>query len=311
MKINNPLLNFTLLIAVSGLVLSARIGGASDLKSKGMPPSEWLVSVDWLKDHVNDKDLIIVDARSEKEYAQGHLPNAIRLDLSDLSAKTNELGLQELNKALSEKFSILGITGAEQVIIYDEANATRGPRALWFLTYAGYTKGRVLYGGLASWQESSFPLSWDRRAREPRPFVVKPNPEVLATTDYVAKRIKNAGVLILDVRSRQEYSGNEPSKPGERTGHIPGAVWFEWTNLLDDKLRYLPLADLQKKLFEAGITPDKEIITYCQAGNRSCNTYLALRSLGYPRVKNYIGSWKEWVTRLDLPIEKGEPATSQ
>jgi thiosulfate/3-mercaptopyruvate sulfurtransferase len=311
MNIKNPLLKLTLLLAVSGLVLSARIWGASDLKSKGMPQSEWLVSVDWLKDHLNDKDLIIVDARSEKEYAQGHLPNAIRLDLSDLSAKTNELGLQELNKALSEKFSLLGITGAEQVIIYDEANATRGPRALWFLTYAGYTKGRVLYGGLASWQESNFPLSWDRRTREPRPFVVKPNPEVLATTDYVAKRIKNPGALILDVRSRQEYNGNEPSKPGERTGHIPGAVWFEWTNLLDDKLRYLPLADLQKKLFEAGITPDKEIITYCQAGNRSCNTYLVLRSLGYPRVKNYIGSWKEWVTRLDLPIEKDAPATGQ
>ena len=69
-------------------------------------------------------------------------------------------------------------------------------------------------------------------------------------------------------------------------------------------MNFKSVAELQKRLFDAGVTPDKEIITYCQSGSRSSNTYLALRILGYPRLKNYIGSWQEWSSRLDLPVEK-------
>jgi thiosulfate/3-mercaptopyruvate sulfurtransferase len=82
---------------------------------------------------------------------------------------------------------------------------------------------------------------------------------------------------------------------------------LEWTQLLEDNFHYLPPDDLQRKLEEAGVTPDKEVIVYCQRGNRASNTFLALRSLGFPHIRNYVGSWYEWASLSELPISKGSP----
>src|SRR5436190_9347628 len=290
--------------------LSARLWGDSSPRPNKAPKAEWLMDVTWPKEHLKDKDLIIADTRSQKEYSEGHIPGAIWLGGSDLSARTNASGLEELKQELEKKFSLLGITGTEKVLFYEEATGVQATKALWFLVYSGNSNGKLLHGGLAAWRAAQCPLSWERTVRNPQPFVVKENPEVLASTDYVARRIKNPGCVILDVRSREEYAGQDSSKHCARSGRIPGAVWLEWKELLDNTLNFKPVAELQKRLYEAGVTPDKEIITYCHRGNRSSNTYLALRLLGYPRIKNYIGSWHEWASRLDLPADKDETSPS-
>ena len=112
--------------------------------------------------------------------------------------------------------------------------------------------------------------------------------------------------MILDVRSHDEYAGKDTSQHCSRSGRIPGAVWLEWTQLLENPLSYRQVTDLQKRLNDVGATPDKEILVYCHQGNRASNTYLALQLLGYARVRNYVGSWHEWAARLDLPMEKDE-----
>ena len=84
---------------------------------------------------------------------------------------------------------------------------------------------------------------------------------------------------------------------------MPGAVHLEWTNNLGPDGAFKPAAELKKMYESAGVTPDREIVTYCQGGYRAAHSYLALRLIGYPRIRNYIGSWKEWGDRLDLPIE--------
>src|SRR5438445_453405 len=270
------------------VVVSASLSGDSETKPSKTPKSEWLTDIAWLKEHLRDKDLIIVDTRSQKEYSEGHIPGAIWLDVSGLSARTNVPGLVELRQELEKKFSLLGVAGAEKVLFYEEATGVQATRVLWFLMYSGNSHGKLLHGGLAAWRGAQYPLSWERTVRNPQPFVVKENLEVLASTDYVARRVRNPGCIILDVRSREEYAGQNSSKHCARNGRIPGAVWLEWKELLDDTLCFKPLVDLQKRLYEAGVTPDKEIITYCHQGNRSSNTYLALRLLGYPKIKNYI-----------------------
>ena len=88
-----------------------------------------------------------------------------------------------------------------------------------------------------------------------------------------------------------------------RGGAIPGAVHLEWTHNLDQNGAFKPVSELREMYERAGVTPDKEVVTYCQGGYRAAHSYLALRLLGYPRVRNYIGSWKEWGDRVDLPIE--------
>jgi thiosulfate/3-mercaptopyruvate sulfurtransferase len=271
-----------------------------------MPRSEWLVNIYWLQENLESKDLILVDTRSEREYSEGHIPGAIWLDLSGFPNQIDDSELQELGRQLSKQLSGLGITGTEGVVFYEEHTGTKAPRALWFLTYSGYLNGKVLHGGISAWREAKFSLSRQPAVRQAKPFAVRENSGVLASADYVLKSIGNPGCVILDVRSQEEYAGTD----SPRTGHIPGARWLEWNELLDSTMNFRPLAELQKRLSDAGVTPDKEIITYCKSGSRSSNTYLALRILGYPRTRNYLGSWQEWSSRLDLPVEKERKETS-
>lgn len=295
---------FSHVILLTGLLLLCTT--APHYQGRPAPPtSEWLVEAGWLKEHLRDR-VIVVDTRSEQQYIQGHIPGAIWLDISGLGARTSESALPLLHQELAAKFTTLGITGAEQVVFYDESMGTKAPKALWFLTYAGYRWGRVLHGGFGAWQKAGLPVSTEKTMRPARPFSINANPAILASTDYVAKRIRSSTAVILDVRSRDEYSGKDASQHCARSGRIPGAVWLEWTQLLETPLSYGQIADLQKRLKAVGATPDKEIVVYCHQGNRASNSYLALQLLGYARVRNYVGSWHEWAARLDLPMEKDE-----
>ncbi len=111
-----------------------------------------------------------------------------------------------------------------------------------------------------------------------------------------------AGVILVDTRSDDEYCGTKVR--AARGGAIPGAVHLEWTNNLGTDGAFKPVDELKQMYEEAGVTPEREVITYCQGGYRAAHSYLALRLIGYPRVRNYIGSWKEWGDRTDLPIER-------
>ena len=96
-----------------------------------------------------------------------------------------------------------------------------------------------------------------------------------------------------------------------RGGAIPGAVHLEWTNNLGPDGAFKPADELQADVRAAGVTPDREVVTYCQGGYRAAHSYIALRLIGYPRVRNYIGSWKEWGDRIDLPIEQPTSRTAR
>ncbi len=107
--------------------------------------------------------------------------------------------------------------------------------------------------------------------------------------------------MILDARTDGEFYGT--TVRARRGGAIPGAVHVEWTRNLTPEGEFKPAAELKQMYEDAGVTPDREVITYCQGGYRAAHSYLALRLLGYPRVRNYVGSWKEWGDREELPIQ--------
>jgi thiosulfate/3-mercaptopyruvate sulfurtransferase len=146
------------------------------------------------------------------------------------------------------------------------------------------------------------PPDHDRRARAGEDGVARERVrENLATVEDVRAALGRPGVRIVDTRSDEEYTG--ALVRAARGGAIPGAVHLEWKRNLAPAGDFKPPDALRAMYGSADIRPDQEIITYCQGGYRAAHTYLALRLLGFPRVRAYLGSWKEWGDRTDLPVE--------
>ena len=183
-------------------------------------------------------------------------------------------------------------------------------RLVWLLAVLGHPDVRLLDGGTQAWLASGGKLQPVTQAPAPvdptkapptaPPFKGKINLEPLATRFDVRDAIGDKDSVILDVRRESEYRGVE--KRARRVGTIPGAVHVFWREHLDAKGMYRP-ADVIRRLYEPrGVTSDKTVNPLCQGGYRSASTFIALKSLGYPRVKNYVSSWGEWGNREDSKI---------
>jgi thiosulfate/3-mercaptopyruvate sulfurtransferase len=186
-------------------------------------------------------------------------------------------------------------------VAYDDIAGMRSARLFWFLEYFGHDDVHILNGGFNAWQAANFPVTQEGTIAKSGNFKMKQRPELLATAAHVLGKLHNASAVIVDTRSDDEYTGKLVR--AKRGGAIPGAVHLEWTNNLDGKGFFKSADELQHMYDSAGITPDKEVIPHCQGAYRSAHTYLALRLIGYPNVRNYLGSWGEWGNRTDLPIE--------
>jgi len=132
-------------------------------------------------------------------------------------------------------------------------------------------------------------------------FRITERREVLATADDVLQALDKQDTAILDTRSDGEHFGTLVR--AARGGAIPRSIHVEWTDNLAADGKFKSNEELKAIYDRAGITPDKEVYSYCQGGYRAAHGYIALRLLGYPKVRNYIGSWKEWGDRADLPLE--------
>jgi len=199
-------------------------------------------------------------------------------------------------------FSLRGVTPDRPVVVYEQDSGMRAARAFWFLEYLGHPNVSVLDGGFKAWKRASLPVTTDVVPPVPSTWHGTPDASRLATWQQVRDRLGRPETAIVDTRSDEEYFGE--AVRAKRGGAVPGAVHLEWTNNLDADGRYKPARDLRAMYAAQGITPDREVVTYCQGGYRAAHSYLALRLLGFPNVRNYTGSWKEWGDREDLPIER-------
>jgi thiosulfate/3-mercaptopyruvate sulfurtransferase len=253
-------------------------------------------------DGVGAKRPLILDLRPPEAYTAGHIPTAVHLDLWGVSlVDTDPAPLKAFMWMIEHVLQIHGVDAATPVVVYDEQSGIRAARAFWFLEYFGHPAARVLDGGFGAWSAAGLEVTC---VADPPPrsnWTGTRLEHTIATWKDVRCALGRRDVVILDTRSDAEYTGAVAR--AHRAGAIPGAVHIEWTRNLGPDGRFKSPEELTKMYTDAGVTPDREVFTYCQGGYRAAHSYLALRLLGYPRVRNYVGSWKEWGDRVDLPVE--------
>ncbi len=272
-----------------------------------------LVDTDWVAAHLDDPNVRLVESNEDiLLYNTGHIPGAVKLDW-----------IQDLNDAVvrdyldAPRFAKLlernGISNDTIVVFYGDKNNWWATYAFWVFKLFGHQDARILNGGRAKWIAEERELAKDIPTYPQGTYIApeRDDQSIRAFRDQVKAHIAQTDTALVDVRSPQEFTGEKahlPEYPQEgtlRTGHIPTAVNIPWAKAVRDDGTFKPLAEL-KALYEGqGVTPDKDVIAYCRIGERSSHTWFVLSYLlGYPKARNYDGSWTEWGNSVGLPIEK-------
>ena len=271
------------------------------------PNGRLLFTPDRLQARLGDERLTILDVRPTHELvAAGWIPGAAHFDLYGIGiTRTGPPLFEEWIGMMRSLAALRGVSMDQTVVIYEETSGNRAARLLWVLEYLGHDDVHLLDGGFGAWRRAGLPVSRDMHEPKARSFKAKPRPELFISADGLNARLHEPGLCILDARTEDEYYARQVR--AARGGAIPGAVHLEWKDLLDETGSYKPPLELQALFAARGITPDKSVVPYCQGGYRSSHAYLALRLLGFPRLHNFLGSWKEWGDRPDLPLEIPQP----
>lgn len=257
-----------------------------------------------LAEQLGAQNLLIVDLCKPEIYGNQHVPGAVHMDYAQLvTAQPPVMGLLPDDAHLSRVFSALGLTADMHVVAYDDEGGAKACRLLWTLDVIGHGHFSLLNGGLRAWIAGRHPVSNASVRPSASKYQVAAAKHALADKAYILAHLQNPQVKLLDTRTPGEYRGTD--KRAQQAGHIPGAVNMDWTEALDmqNSGRLKSAEVLRVRLEALGITPDKEVIVYCQTHHRSSHTYTVLKSLGYPRIKGYPGAWSEWGNSADTPVE--------
>jgi thiosulfate/3-mercaptopyruvate sulfurtransferase len=282
---------------------------------------DFFVTTGWLAEHLGDPGIRIVDIRgvirpvqapkpwyleSREEYAEGHIPGAVYVGwLTDIVEPDAPV---KMTVASPQRFAALmgrlGIGDEHLVVVYDDEGNHIAARLWWILNYYGHPAVRLLDGGYPKWLAERRPTSAETARHGAAAFTTRVQPDWRATNDEVRRAIKDPRIRLVDSRGPRDFRGEIGR--GERKGRIPGAVNVPIKAFWDGPYNtWKPEAELRAIHEAAGVTPDRQVITYCNAGVSASVGLLALKLLGYPSAKNYAGSWYDWERDPENPTETG------
>ena len=311
-----------------GFVFIAGVSGAQQ-----SPREPLLVSPQWLKEHLDDRNLVILHVGDPKKFSAGHIPRARLIDMQEISQSDttgfgeirkrfpdanlpkfigpqNGLGLEMLPPdVLRTQLASFGISDDSKIVVYEEGQwISPSTRVVFTLDYAGLgSRTVVLDGGFAAWKAANNTISIDTTiAVTPgklSPLKIRP---LIVDAEYMNANGRKAGVSLVDARTANFYNGVPPtSRNGgaeRRLGHIPGAKSIPFNSLSDSTGRLKPAAELRDILARSGVQPGDTVVAYCHVGQQATAVLFAARSLGHP-VKLFDGSWDEWNKRTEFPVE--------
>ncbi len=280
--------------------------------------SHTLVSVNWLKDHLYDTNIIVLDASyhlptaqrdPDSEFIEQHIPGAARFDIEEISDRESDLPHMLPN---TEDFDVamqkLGMGNGMQVVIYDSIGFFSAARAWWMFRYFGHYEVAVLDGGLPAWIAAGYATESGRGNVQPPPYPFKSKQPLdwTTTAEHLLENITSNEYLVIDARANPRFRGEvaEPRR-GLRSGHIPGSVNVPFNDLIDDESGLFKSANEVRERFSREGVDRVPVVVSCGSGVTACVLALGLEIAGLPEPKLYDGSWSEWGSRDDLPIETG------
>jgi thiosulfate/3-mercaptopyruvate sulfurtransferase len=276
-----------------------------------MAASDVLVSTQWVADHVNDANLRLVEVDVDTNaYGEGHITGARGWNwtsqLQD-QVRRDVIAKADLDKLLSGS----GVGNDDTIVLYGDNNNWFAAYAFWVLEMYGHRNLKLMDGGRKKWLDESRPTTKDAPSITSASYKAgEPNPKLRAKRDDVLASLGKAGKALVDVRSPAEFSGEILAPPGlqetaQRGGHIPGAANVPWAQAVKEDGTFKSTDDLKALYGAKGVSADKEVIAYCRIGERSSHTWFVLKHLlDYGDVRNYDGSWTEYGSMIDVPVEK-------
>jgi thiosulfate/3-mercaptopyruvate sulfurtransferase len=275
-----------------------------------------LVDCDWLAERLADPAIAVVDATyflpnqgrdAEAEFHAGHIPGARFFDIDVIADRANPLPhMLPTAETFAAAVGRLGIGNDTHVIAYDGNDFLASARVWWTFRVFGHDRVSVLDGGLKCWKMLGLPLSEGCKTVVARSFMAHFRPELVADLETI-KRLVATQAQILDARSPERFAGSEPEpRPGLRAGHIPGSRNLFFKTIIDERtLRFKPVAELERLYRNTGLNLDEPVVTTCGTGVTAAILALGLSLLGRPDTSVYDGSWTEWGSRPDTPVERG------
>ena len=285
------------------------------VENGGYPNARFLVTTQWVADHLKDPNVRILDRQDvepdEEFYAKGHIPNSIRMTTDPI--KGTRLGIQEmlLVKDLIRFLEESGVSNDHHIVIVSRSDRfPAATRVFWALELLGHKKVSVLDGGIDKWTAEKRPMTSEAPRFEKTTYKVDLKRDRLMTGDELAGYIgsfKELGIVVVDSRRPEEFEGAKMSRASSKLGRIPGAVsLFFPAILVGENYKEFKSADEIKKIFDAkGITRDKNCVFSCVSGCFGTVLYLGARLLDYPKAAVYDGGWIEW-SQKGYPVEGGE-----
>jgi thiosulfate/3-mercaptopyruvate sulfurtransferase len=269
----------------------------------------YFVNGDWVNVHLEDEDVIILDARGDKAYGKGHIKNALPVawpNFAKMDVKPGVKGFGVLlnPEELGKKIADLGITKDKKVIAYGPAQDGWGEdgRIVWMLKMAGIEKAKMLNGSFEYWEDKGYAVSKEASEAKKSDFTLE-KLDFSRNIDTKALMDKYNDYVILDTRTKDEYEGAIKYNEA-RGGHLPGAIFAPYSDLFNDDGTLKNQETLEKMFMDLGLSKEDKIVTYCTGGIRSAYMQLVLEMLGYKHAMNYDASFYEWAGNKDAKLGK-------
>lgn len=263
-----------------------------------------VVTAKELKKLSKDGNVVIVSARNAADYSKKHIKGAVNIDHANLYKADGVASMLKSADEIAKEFGKNGITNDSKIVIYDTGSNKAAGRLYWIFKYLGANDVNILDGHLKGWMKVRGRVTKKSTEITTATFKAAPNSAIFTDMNYVKNHKDDANVVLLDVRSADEFAGNGTDKNIQRNGHIPGAVNLDFSVVVNDNGTVKSKEEIMAVMNDAGITADKEVILYCASSVRAGIVFMALKDiLGYENVKVYDGAFYEWQSVADNAVE--------